>query len=667
MALPATDNFNRTDGGLGSNWTAAYGALAILSNQVRPNNVGDEAGLYWNADTFAADQYSQATYAVAGANDAIGVAVRMSGSGATANYYMAYCDGATLYLGKVINGVWSQIGATDSGWAAGDLIRLEVEGTTLRVKRGSTTRLTATDSSISSGSAGLAGYNAFSAGRIDNWEGGNLSAGGAQTITATGLAHTNRFGSATVSVTGGAQTITAQGVPHSNRFGAATVIGPNQTIAAAGLAHTNRFGAAAISLAGGAQTIVGQGLPHTNRFGAASIALPASGSSGAITAPVSAPGAEYVVRWKSAAGVLRAIIAGATSREGRNGYLQLSYRKERNKAGRFQLVLPDDHPTLAQFADKDQVEVWRRNLGAGIGWYCDFHGIFRAEQLEETADGQGRSILSGPGALARLGWYHVLWPAGLANRTVFTAAKAETVIKALVQYNAVVADATTANGRDRQAPGYGIALQADAAGGNTISWNCGQRRNLLVELQELARIAGGDLDLIKTAANTWELRFYAGQRGTDKTATLVFARERGNLRNLKYSRNREREATAAIVGGQGEEALRRLRARTGAGYAAANDIETFVDARQAATDAELDAAGDAALDALRSRDQFSAELIQTPSCRYGPSPGHFELGDLVTVVYPRVGAIQQVISAIEVGYAPGSNPIEQVRGEFATR
>lgn len=423
--------------------------------------------------------------------------------------------------------------------------------------------------------------------------------------------------------------------------------------------------AAALTVTGGGTVALSAALSGVGGM-AAALTVEAPGTAvPIISAPTSGP-VEYYIRWKSAAGATRAIIAGATGAGGRNGFLSLTYRKEVNRPGRFGVVLPFEHPALEQFADKDQVEIWRRHPAAGIDWYRDFSGVFRIEDLAEQQDGRILATLSGPGALARLGWYHILWPADVANRTAFASAKAETIMKTLVSSNAVAATATVAAGRDRQAPDYGVSVAADAAGGNTVSWNCGQRRNLLVELQELQRVAGGDLDLVRTGANSWEFRFYAGQRGTDKSATLVFARERGNLAGLRYTRNREIERTAALIGGQGEGAVRRTRTRTGAGYSAANDVETFVDARQALTDAELDAAGDAALDAAAARDQFTATLIQTVGCRYGPAPGHFELGDLATVFYPRVGAVVQQISAIEVRYAPGQSPVEQVRGEFTT-
>ena len=175
MALPATDNFNRADGALGSNWTVALGGFLIASNAVRANNAGDESGALWNADTFANDQYSQATYTL-GWGDDIGVAVRVSGSGGSAKYYLLYIEGSNGYFGKVFNGVYSEFAFLSGGFANNDVIRIEAEGTTIRAKRNGTTVSSTTDTTITTGAAGLSAYNSGGAARIDNWEGGNLGA-----------------------------------------------------------------------------------------------------------------------------------------------------------------------------------------------------------------------------------------------------------------------------------------------------------------------------------------------------------------------------------------------------------------------------------------------------------------------------------------------------------
>lgn len=190
MALPATDPFTGSNGTLlpsySANWASNGGDLQIQSNAYAPNTSTTEIGARWTADAFNNDQYSQSTLvAKEGTADyTIGVGVRHAAA-ATKTYYGYYADGdATSYIFKEVAGTWTQLGATLGGVSVGVVMRLEVSGTTLTAKLDGVTQTTRSDSSISSGVAGLTGYNTTAAQRADNWEGGNVSAGGGSTLVA---------------------------------------------------------------------------------------------------------------------------------------------------------------------------------------------------------------------------------------------------------------------------------------------------------------------------------------------------------------------------------------------------------------------------------------------------------------------------------------------------
>lgn len=377
---------------------------------------------------------------------------------------------------------------------------------------------------------------------------------------------------------------------------------------------------------------------------------------------------EYYIQWRSAAGVRRSILTGAGPGDGglgRNYFLRFAYRKALNAAGKFRIDLPADLPDLAQYADKDQIEIWRRDQAIGLDWDIDFHGVFRDEALVDDALGVETFQAIGSGALGRLGWYHVLWPAGRANRTTFSNVKAETILKTLVTYNATTS-ATTANGRDRNAPNYGITVASDAAGGNTLTVSTGERKNLLDTLRAIQPIAGGDFDLIKTAANTWEFRFYPGQRGTDRRGSLLFSKALGNMANVRYELVRSSERTVAIIGGQGDGEARAKATATGPNYASENDIETFINATDIRTStdatAQLQARGQARLNDMAARKVFAFSVLQTDNCRYGRD---FNVGDLARAFHPRIGTIDVQITAVEVEYSPGEG--ETLEVEVALR
>lgn len=249
--------------------------------------------------------------------------------------------------------------------------------------------------------------------------------------------------------------------------------------------------------------------------------------------------AEYVLVIRSPAGAKLAEV---------DDYHWLGYRRVVNDPGVLKFRLDGDNKAVDLLSHNSQVEVRRRVAEHGIAWHVDFYGLFQWPKRQTTEHDVFEAVC--PGQLSMLGWRHVAWAAGTANRSKFTGVAAETIMKTLVQYNAT-SDATVANGRKREGAVTGISIEADSARGTVRDWGCAHA-NLLKTLQELALVGGGDFDLIKTGAQAWEFRFYPGQRGTDRSATVLFSLGYGNMANPTYSYDRTQEATVAIVGGQGE-------------------------------------------------------------------------------------------------------------------
>lgn len=381
------------------------------------------------------------------------------------------------------------------------------------------------------------------------------------------------------------------------------------------------------------------------------------------------PGEYYIELRSFITGARIAVITGTTgSGSGaRNGFLKLNCRRVVNAPGSLVFDVPADMPGLWGLADKTQAILFRRDTARGIDWYKEFVGLVRdAAYVSKT--GHRTVTLTCPGVLSILGWYHILWPANVAGRTAFTSAKAETIIKTLVTYNAVAASATAASGRDRDARDYGVSIQADAAGGNTIDWSANRAHTLLEELQALVLIGGGDIDLIYSSSTSRQLRFFAGQLGADKSATITFAENLGNMDNVRFGRVRSSERTAVLVAGQGQESARTTTIRTGANYSATNDIEEFVDAKDLNPDtaAGRQARGDKRLDELLSRDTFAFDVVQTRGTYYGPSgTGSYTLGDLVSAVKPDATTVTQQVYAVNLGWAPGE--LESIGVEMRTQ
>jgi hypothetical protein len=307
----------------------------------------------------------------------------------------------------------------------------------------------------------------------------------------------------------------------------------------------------------------------------------------------------------------------------------LTYRRAVNRVGLLQFALPADHASIADLTDKAIVEVWRRDPILGVPWHRDYDGIVRTTQYGMDSSGREAFTVWAPSSLHMLSWRTVGYAAGVANRSTYSAVPAETLMKSLVTYNATSAG-TVVDGRFALATIAGISVEADAAGGNTLTKACAYA-NLLAILEELAVISGGDFELYQTGGATWEFRFHAGQLGTDRSATLAFAPNLGNMANPVYTDARTDERTVAIVGGQGEGAARATVLRTGTNYhVTTNNIETFVDARNQTATAGLNAKGDAALASVEARPSFTFDILQTSGCRYGVE---FGVGDLATARY----------------------------------
>jgi len=337
------------------------------------------------------------------------------------------------------------------------------------------------------------------------------------------------------------------------------------------------------------------------------------------------------------AGVFHGSLTGTAAGGAQNnaGFLSLSCIRRVNAPGMLVFSLRGDHPLLATLADKWQFELWRKPYGQV--WTRELATVFRAGQWSYGE--KSNIVLNCPGIMSLLGMRINNFPANANTFTAFTGVAAETIMKRLVTYN-ITSSATTGNGRKRNGtnwPATQITVAADGAAGNNLDWYC-FAENLLDNLQKLAPIAGGDFDLVKTSPTAYQFRWYTGQLGTNKSASVKFSLGLGNMGAPEYSESRMDEKTVACVFGQGDGANRDYVTRTGVNYAAGNDIELFVNASNVAagnTDG-LNDQGDQKLREVEAVRSFGFDALQAPATLYGV---HYGLGDLVSAVNPANGSI----------------------------
>lgn len=344
------------------------------------------------------------------------------------------------------------------------------------------------------------------------------------------------------------------------------------------------------------------------------------------------------------------------------GFKALRYIKRVNAPGIISVELHGKHELLDDIADKWQVDVLRKPDGGS--WATEMSGFYR--RLKWNYDTVPSAELTFIGIKDMLRWRHVLYPAATANRSRFLGVAAETVANTIVKYNATTSG-TVLDGRKRAAadsyPFTGLSVEADGATGTNIDYYCAWK-NLLLALQEICEIGGGDFDIVKTSSTAWQWRWYTGQLGTDKTASVIFGMNRGNMANVETVDDHIDEATVALVAGAGEGSDRETLIVTGDNYAAGNDIEVFVDGREVETGQSnaLTDKGTARLEEVKRVQTFSFDTLQVEGSRYGKD---YNVGDLVTVINPQteVGAPWKMIAA-DVEYTPEGETIERIVPEM---
>lgn len=177
-----SDGFNRADStNLGASWAEVVGDWAIVSNQVECNNDAGDTGYYarYESDVGSSDMYSEAVTNSTQTNGTsnAGVAVRMRAA-ANTSYQLTTNLNDNHAFWRIVSGSENQIATFSSVLAAGDTIRVEAVGRTLRGKINASLVGLAQDANITDGQRpGLNGYNNVGTDvvRLDNFEGGALT------------------------------------------------------------------------------------------------------------------------------------------------------------------------------------------------------------------------------------------------------------------------------------------------------------------------------------------------------------------------------------------------------------------------------------------------------------------------------------------------------------
>lgn len=191
MAVVATDNFNRANGGLGANWTTngGYTAPSIVSNAVPSVNAVDLGATYSAANAGQDDMYAKLDSTVVNLNTGndIMVWVRMPNDATDTGYevnaprYGTDVGGRLWEVFRASSGVYTSLAVSGTGTQLGTGTRsLEIRavGSTITALQDGVTLASVTDSTHSGSTKRYAGIHLYSEAAsgcsLDNFEMGTV-------------------------------------------------------------------------------------------------------------------------------------------------------------------------------------------------------------------------------------------------------------------------------------------------------------------------------------------------------------------------------------------------------------------------------------------------------------------------------------------------------------
>jgi hypothetical protein len=162
------DNATRANSAIGANWTVTTGAINVASNSFQGTSSTNAA--FWNVNPFAPDQFAEAMVTALNAgSDFIGPSARVSAGG---NWYSCVESNASLIFQKNVAGTTTNVSTQSVTGAVGDVLRIEVQGSTVKCFQNGAPIITQTDSSLAGGSPGMEFFGTVAT--LKNWSGGNL-------------------------------------------------------------------------------------------------------------------------------------------------------------------------------------------------------------------------------------------------------------------------------------------------------------------------------------------------------------------------------------------------------------------------------------------------------------------------------------------------------------
>ena len=317
-----------------------------------------------------------------------------------------------------------------------------------------------------------------------------------------------------------------------------------------------------------------------------------------------------------------------------DAYEYLSWTRRYRRPGAWKILINRYLPAAKEFIP-GRVVHFRRNGE-------DRLGLIETRQISVDTSGRPSEVwtVAGREILGILGDRLCLAGVSVGSGYDEFAGAAESALRHYVDANAInPADP------DRIVPFLHLPPTDGNRGGTTAQK---ARFNVLADLLESICAASG---LGYRGRWSWDARrlYFEVLQGADRSDSVKLSPALGNCTIKGYNESTGLAPSVAVVAGQGEAAARVVAdVGTRDGLIGLARRERFVDARDLATEAELQQRGAERLAEDGDTTTLEVEYIRTASYRYGED---FDLGDIIHVEYPDIAAMDARIVAITEEYA----------------
>jgi hypothetical protein len=256
-----TDDFNRSNGAPGANWVDATGLWAIVSNQLSSGTVGGTIVIRAATAMATNDNSAQVTIA---ATAAVSHGIWCRGNTGFTQGYLWRNDGSSWTLFSVVGGSFTSIGSFAAAAVAGDVVKVQAVGSTIKGFVNGVARVTVTDTAVTTGtSVGLRAestnslrFDDFTAADVTSGATGDAALAGTASLSASGVRATSGASSlaATAGLTASGQRATTGDAALAASVGL-TASGQRATTGNAGLTATAGLTADGVRAAAGAASL----------------------------------------------------------------------------------------------------------------------------------------------------------------------------------------------------------------------------------------------------------------------------------------------------------------------------------------------------------------------------------------------------------------------------